>query len=72
MSAADRIEALKIKKGILQQRRQQLVDQGADTRLMDHLISNCDKVKNEVMRGEVQQQKQVEVGDMPRESEAGT
>jgi len=69
---AERVEALKIKKAALQRRRQQLIDQGSDTRLMDHLISNCDKVKNEVMRGEVQQQKQVEVGDMPRESEAGT
>jgi hypothetical protein len=69
VSAAERVGALKIKKAALQRRRQQLIDQGSDTRLMDRLISNCDKVKNEVIRGEVQQQKPVEVGDVSREPE---
>jgi hypothetical protein len=65
---AEKLEALKIKKAALQRRRQQLIDLGSDTRLMDRLISNCDKVKNAL----IQQQKQAETMDVPRELEEGT
>ena len=64
---AEKLEALKIKKAALQRRRQQLINLGSEPRLMDRLISNCDKVKNAL----IQQSKQAEATDVSPESQEG-